>query len=109
MFLLNPLKFAPSYPYTLRRTGRIMKNNTAQKTAPQTPVTKLGGHEHIHSALCGHKSYVHGDHVDYFHDGHYHFVVDGVTYPCGGPGTAAPVLPKKAKVLNFDPSKKKAK
>jgi hypothetical protein len=29
-------------------------------------------HEHTHGPDCGHASVQHGDHVDYFHDGHVH-------------------------------------
>jgi hypothetical protein len=52
-------------------------------------------HEHVHAANCGHKSYVHGDHIDYEHDGHYHYVINGKTYECTGPN--AKVLPLNKK------------
>jgi hypothetical protein len=29
-------------------------------------------HAHIHGPGCGHKAVLHGDHVDYLHDGHLH-------------------------------------
>lgn len=51
----------------------------------------LKSHEHIHAANCGHKSYVHGNHIDYDCDGHFHYVENGRTYECMGPN--AKVLP----------------
>ncbi len=30
------------------------------------------GHQHTHGPGCGHASVLHGDHVDYLHDGHLH-------------------------------------
>ena len=39
------------------------------------------GHEnhndHEHGPGCGHEEVMHGDHVDYVHDGHRHFLKDG--------------------------------
>ncbi len=32
---------------------------------------------HVHGPDCGHESVVHGDHVDYLHDGHRHREHDG--------------------------------
>ncbi len=32
---------------------------------------------HTHSPNCGHKAILHGDHLDYLHDGHLHFVTNG--------------------------------
>ncbi len=29
-------------------------------------------HQHVHGEGCGHAAVVHGDHVDYVHDGHRH-------------------------------------
>jgi len=29
-------------------------------------------HTHVHSGDCGHKQIMHGDHVDFLHDGHLH-------------------------------------
>jgi hypothetical protein len=74
----------------------------AKNAAPQAKRELAGfirDHEHVHAANCGHKSYVHGDHIDYEHDGHFHYVLDGRTYPCDGP--------KAAQVLNFPGNKKK--
>lgn len=50
---------------------------------------------HIHAANCGHKSYVHGNHVDYEMDGKYHFVENGRTYVCDGPNAKVLPFPKK--------------
>jgi hypothetical protein len=37
------------------------------------------GHEdHEHGEGCGHEAIEHGDHVDYVHDGHRHFLRDGI-------------------------------
>ena len=52
---------------------------------------RINNHEHIHATNCGHRSVVHGSHIDYEHDGHYHYVVDGKTYECTGPD--AKVMP----------------
>ena len=30
------------------------------------------GHRHTHGPGCGHRAVIHGDHVDYLHDGHAH-------------------------------------
>ena len=30
------------------------------------------GHRHEHGPECGHEALIHGDHVDYVHDGHRH-------------------------------------
>jgi hypothetical protein len=57
----------------------------------KTPPGWISIHEHIHASNCGHKSYVHGDHIDYEHDGHYHYVINGKTYDCPGPN--AKILP----------------
>jgi hypothetical protein len=34
--------------------------------------------DHEHGEGCGHEAIEHGDHVDYVHDGHRHFLKDGV-------------------------------
>ena len=33
-------------------------------------------HPHVHGKGCGHTAVVHGDHVDYLHDGHLHHSAD---------------------------------
>ena len=63
----------------------------------------LEGHDHIHAANCGHKSYVHAGHVCYEHDGHFHYTHDGHAHACAGPFAAnvkstAPVTNTKGKV-----------
>jgi hypothetical protein len=85
----------------------MSKKNTAKaaNAAVATPNTKLSpdrlrDHDHIHAANCGHKSFVHGDHIDYQHEGHYHYVQNGQTFMCNGPD---------AKVLQFDTTKNKNK
>ena len=36
-------------------------------------------HDHVHGKDCGHTAIVHGDHVDYLHDGHlHHQTSDGI-------------------------------
>ena len=34
--------------------------------------------DHEHGPGCGHEAVEHGDHVDYLHDGHRHFLRDGL-------------------------------
>jgi len=76
-------------------------SNAATKTTtaaePKVVPGFLNGHEHIHAANCGHKSYVHGDHIDFEHDGHFHYVMNGKTYDCKGPNAKVIPLGKKTK------------
>ncbi len=37
----------------------------------------LGHDDHEHGPGCGHEAVEHGDHVDYVHDEHRHFLRDG--------------------------------
>ncbi len=37
-----------------------------------TPHRSAERHAHTHGPGCGHEAIVHGDHVDYLHDGHAH-------------------------------------
>jgi hypothetical protein len=37
-----------------------------------------GHDDHEHGEGCGHEAIEHGDHVDYVHDGHRHFLRDGI-------------------------------
>ena len=56
----------------------------------------LKNHDHVHAANCGHKSYVHGNHIDYqCEDGHFHFAEYGKTYECTGPSAQILPFPKK--------------
>lgn len=73
----------------------------------------VGGHEHLHAANCGHKSYVHAGHICYEHDNHFHYMHDGHAHECAGPfvqqTVARPVVTtgKIAKVIKLDTSKSK--
>jgi zinc transport system permease protein len=44
------------------------------------------GHDHEHGPECGHEAILHGDHVDYVHDGHRHAAHQG-HYHEHGPGS----------------------
>lgn len=50
---------------------------------------------HTHAANCGHKSYVHGNHIDYEVNGKFHVVENGKTYYCDGPNAKVIPFPKK--------------
>ena len=69
----------------------MKKDNLAvsHSHSAQPEVTKcelaVAGHEHLHAANCGHKSYVHAGHVCYEHDGHFHYMHDGHAHACPGP------------------------
>ena len=59
-------------------------------------------HDHVHASNCGHKSFVHGNHIDYECEGHYHYTLGDKTYECDGPNVSLTGLPlKPAKVLPF--------
>jgi len=75
-------------------------SNTSSASAQNAPAVKvrpgfLKGFTHIHAANCGHKSYVHGNHVDYEMSGKFHFVENGYTYECSGPNAKILPFPKK--------------
>ena len=60
-------------------------------------------HRHTHSPDCGHASVEHGDHVDYFHDGHVHRAHDDQWDECApshaadrGGSHSDEVLPRKS-------------
>jgi hypothetical protein len=46
-------------------------------------------HPHQHAPDCGHASAQHGDHVDYFHDGHVHVSDEGRWRECENAAHAA--------------------
>ena len=77
----------------------MKKNNLANKFVEEELPGLLKDHEHVHAANCGHKSYVHGNHIDYEHDGHYHYFLDGKAYECEGPFSKKPaaVIPISGK------------
>ncbi len=64
-----------------------MKN--VKITSPATQEVKcehaVAGHDHIHAANCGHKSYVHAGHICYEHENHFHYMHDGHSHECAGP------------------------
>ncbi|MBY0370417.1 hypothetical protein K2X33_07005, partial [bacterium] len=72
--------------------GTMKKSANATTTVNQPMEQKcelmIRGHEHIHAANCGHKSFVHGDHICYQHDGHFHYSHDGHSHQCEGPHAA---------------------
>lgn len=39
--------------------------------------------DHEHGPGCGHEAVEHGDHVDYLHEGHRHFLRDGIWHHHG--------------------------
>ncbi len=75
----------------------MSKADAKKKLAEETFAGEVKGHEHIHAANCGHKSYVHGSHIDYEHDGHFHYYLNGRTFECEGPFAGK----KDGKVLPF--------
>lgn len=64
---------------------------------------KLSGHDHIHAANCGHKSFVHDGHICYQHDGHYHYMHNGHSHACSGPTAKATT----AKVVSMSDARAK--
>lgn len=86
----------------------MKKDNLASTNAmPEKCEHAVAGHEHLHAANCGHKSYVHAGHICYEHDGHFHFMHDGHAHDCPGPKaqptilrstTSVPVMSKPATV-----------
>jgi len=53
-----------------------MDRNRTREAAPggesTMPCDFHADHAHVHGPDCGHASVRHGDHVDYFHEGHVH-------------------------------------
>jgi zinc transport system permease protein len=67
--------FVATWPVgvVLRRRRRLTApfEDPDPVTAPAEHTT-TGAHPHEHGERCGHPAVVHGDHVDYLHDGHRH-------------------------------------
>jgi hypothetical protein len=63
------------------KKAALAKKGMVEKSYPN----EVSNHEHIHAANCGHKSYVHGEHIDFEHDGHFHYYLKGKTFKCEGP------------------------
>ncbi|WP_148575675.1 metal ABC transporter permease [Nocardioides caldifontis] len=73
--LLALAGFAAAWPVGawLRRRRRVTAPFAAPVLAREEPHTVVPEeHEHAHGPDCGHPAIVHGDHVDYVHDGHRH-------------------------------------
>lgn len=83
-----------------------MKKSSAIAVPVNDNPDRLRNHDHIHAANCGHRSLVHGDHIDYLHEDHYHYVKDGMTFKCDGPNSAPS---RSATILPFVASKGKSK
>ncbi len=72
-----------------------MKKDNLATSLPQDAACaeKISGHDHIHAANCGHKSFVHDGHICYLHDNHYHYNHNGHSHACSGPkATTAKVV-----------------
>lgn len=71
--LLSLAGFAVTWPIGawLRHRQRLREPFPA---VPLDPTPHGDGHLHQHGPDCGHAAVVHGDHVDYVHDGHRHAV-----------------------------------
>lgn len=89
---------------------------TSSSNAVETTKCELAvkGHEHLHAANCGHKSYVHAGHVCYEHEGHYHYMHDGHAHDCAGPFVQQAARPVKttgtpAKVISLDKARNNRK
>jgi zinc transport system permease protein len=70
--LLALAGFVAAWPIgvLLRRRRRLQAPFLEPDDLPHTSVPEE--HEHEHGPSCGHVAVVHGDHVDYVHDGHRH-------------------------------------
>ena len=64
--------FVVAWPFgvALRRHRRVKAPFVESEALPHTTVPEQ--HVHEHGDSCGHPAVVHGDHVDYVHDGHRH-------------------------------------
>lgn len=89
----------------------MKKDNLAQAYPLENVCTdKVSGHEHIHAANCGHKSFIHGDHICFQHDGHYHYMHDGHAHECSGPNaTVNQPVRTTAKIVSLDAARTKKK
>lgn len=76
-------------------SNALTNNPLSHQAAEESCELQICGHEHIHAANCGHKSYVHGDHVCYEHDGHFHYTHDGHAHACEGPHAGKNKAPAK--------------
>lgn len=81
------------------KKAALARKGIVQTTYPN----EVKNHEHIHASNCGHKSFVHNDHIDFEHDGHFHYYLDGKTFKCEGPKASAPTTTNAgpAKVVPF--------
>ncbi len=97
----------------------MKKDNLASSQQQETKCAMaVPGHEHLHAANCGHRSYVHAGHICYEHEGHFHFMHDGHAHDCPGPkvqpaiprtaGTSVPVMSKPATVHKLPSAAKTA-
>jgi zinc transport system permease protein len=70
--LLALAGFVAAWPVgvVLRRRRRVQAPFAEAGELPHTAVPEQ--HAHVHGESCGHPAVVHGDHVDYVHDGHRH-------------------------------------
>jgi zinc transport system permease protein len=70
--LLALAGFVAAWPVgvALRRRRRVQAPFAEAGELPHTTVPEQ--HAHVHGESCGHPAVVHGDHVDYVHDGHRH-------------------------------------
>ncbi|MGH3506461.1 MAG: metal ABC transporter permease [Nocardioidaceae bacterium] len=70
--LLALAGFVVAWPFgvVLRRRRRVKAPFVESEALPHTTVPEQ--HVHEHGDNCGHPAVVHGDHVDYVHDGHRH-------------------------------------
>src|SRR3954469_9177142 len=64
----------------------------------------VAGHEHLHAANCGHKSYVHAGHICYEHEGHFHYMHDGHAHECPGP-KVQPMIARNTSTMPTTPAK----
>jgi hypothetical protein len=93
----------------------MKKSNTPQPAVQEVKCPHaVAGHEHLHAANCGHKSYVHAGHICYEHENHFHYMHDGHAHECPGPFVQQKVRPvvttgKPAKVIKLDPTKARKK
>lgn len=69
---------------------------TTTETSSRCTLKKVENGEHLHASNCGHKSYVHNDHICYQQGSTFHYMHDGHTHECTGP-TPAAVIPLNRK------------
>lgn len=72
----------PNEPKELPIEEIVKGEEDAKSVLPTSPKISLDSCNHIHSEFCGDPMIIHGNHIDFVHDGELHFVAQsGAIYP----------------------------